>query len=354
MKNIAKEYRLLIIAPAGAHLRNFLERVEKAASAIHIITSKPLPFKTEHPVTFVDFSLKKAANYLGTPKKIKEVYRKFKPDIVHIHQLNSVAFFSFKALKRTQVPIVCTAWGSDVLVLPKKNAFMRRMVKGSVRSATALTSDSAHMADQIRALAYPKKPDITICNFGVSKPLYDLPKEKIIYSNRLHKPLYRIDKIIRAFHTFVNTEAGKGWKLVVGAVGSETDKLKTLVSELSLEDKVEFVGWLEKEENMKWYAKAKVWVSVPESDATAISLLEAMYNGCFPVVVDLPASHEWIRSPDQGRIVKDVDSDFFNGIEKGNYDEAARKNSDLIKKEATYEVSEQMFTSLHRRLIKNS
>ncbi len=275
----------------------------------------------------------------------------FNPDIVHIHQLNSVAFFSFKALKRTQVPIVCTAWGSDVLILPQKNPFMRRMVQGSIRSATALTSDSVHMAERIKELAFPKEPDITICNFGVSEPLYDLPKENIIYSNRLHKPLYRIDKIIQAFAKFSSRVEGKDWKLVIGAVGSETERLKELVTNLGLDEQVTFVGWLEKEDNMKWYAKAKVWVSIPESDATAISLLEAMYNGCYPVIIDLPASHEWIKGAEQGRIVADVDSDFFAQIENVDFDKAAGLNVEIIEKEATYQVSETKFESLHRRLI---
>ncbi len=230
---------------------------------------------------------------------------------------------------------------------------MKQMVQSSIRLASAITSDSAYMGERIKELARPKHVDVTICNFGVSKPLYDLPKEKIIYSNRLHKPLYRIDKIIRAFHQYAQTEEGQEWRLVIGAIGTETDKLKNLVSELNLNEKVEFVGWLEKEDNMKWYAKAKVWVSIPESDATAISLLEAMYNGCYPVVIDLPASHEWIKSSDRGRIVEDVESDFLEHIEKVDFEKSARANVQLIKKEATYEVSEKKFESLHRRLLRS-
>jgi glycosyltransferase involved in cell wall biosynthesis len=344
----------MIIAPSGAHLKNFLDRIEKSSSEILIVTSEPLNFETGHEVIFVDFSLRKAFNFIQTPKKIKAAFRKFKPDIVHIHQLNSVAFFSFRGLKKEKVPIVCTAWGSDVLVLPEKNALMRRMVQNSIRSASAITSDSLHMAERIETLAYPIVPDITICNFGVSEPLFQLPKENLIYSNRLHKPLYRIDKIIKAFAKFSKTQEGSAWKLVIGAIGSETEKLKTLVNELALEKKVSFVGWLEKEDNMKWYARSKVWVSIPESDATAISLLEAMYNGCYPVVIDLPASHEWIDSEDQGRIVKDVKSEFFKGITEVDFEKAAELNREKIKSEATFEVSEKKFSDLHHRLIANS
>jgi glycosyltransferase involved in cell wall biosynthesis len=353
MKKSTDKYKLLIIAPAGAHLKNFLARIEHAASSIHIITSEPISFETNWNVTFVDFGLKKPSNYFQTPRKIREAYKAFKPDIVHVHQLNSVAYFAFKGLKGVGAPVVCTAWGSDVLVLPEKNPLMKQMVQNSIRLASVITSDSTYMGERIKELAHPKEVDVTVCNFGVSKPLYDLPKEKIIYSNRLHKPLYRIDKIIHAFHKYAQTKEGQEWKLVIGAIGSETDRLKNLVSELKLDEKVDFVGWLEKEDNMKWYAKAKVWVSMPESDATAISLLEAMYNGCYPVVIDLPASHEWIKSAEQGRIVADVDSEFFATIEDVDFDKAARLNVEVIEKEATFKVSETNFEILHRRLIAN-
>ncbi len=202
-------------------------------------------------------------------------------------------------------------------------------MKYTLKYATAFTSDSTFMAQKMRDLVPDRNLDITICNFGVAPPVYDLPKENIIYSNRLHKPLYRIDKIIRAFGKFHNTSAGNKWRLVIAATGTETLILKELSVELGLEDCTQFEGWLEREDNMKWYARSKVWVSVPESDATAISLLEAMYYGCFPVVADFPASHEWIKDGENGKIIKDLDSSFFEGIENMDFDQVAKRNKSI-------------------------
>jgi glycosyltransferase involved in cell wall biosynthesis len=351
MIDTAVSYRILIIAPAGAHLINFLNRIENLTSNIHVITSHGHEVGTKYPVTTVDFSLKKPSNHLVTPKTIRQVIHDFKPHLIHFHQLNSVGYFALRGSKGLGIPIVGTAWGTDILVLPKKGFLMKKMVQQNLRSATALTSDSSHMAGVMKDLARPSKLDLTICNFGVARPLYHLPKENIIYSNRLHKPLYRIDKIIKAFYKFRQKQTNENWKLVIAAVGSETEKLKKMVSDLGLTDSVEFVGWLSKEENMRWYAKAKVWVSVPTSDATAISLLEAMYNGCYPIVINLPASHEWIRTPEQGMIVDNVDTSFFSGLENKDFDKAARLNKRIIEEEGTYEISEQKFYNLHQRLI---
>lgn len=348
-----EKYKLLVVAPSGIHLRNFLHRAENPNTIIHIITSKPLIFETSLPVSFVDFSIRNPLKINSTVREIRRVFNEFKPDIIHVHQLNSVAYYTIKALRKYGVPIVGTAWGSDVLTLPQKGVLLKEMVKYSLRYATAFTSDSIFMAERMRELFPQRNLDITICNFGVADPIYSLPKENIIYTNRLHKPLYRVDKIIIAFKKFSETPAGKDWKLVVGAVGSETDKLKDLVNTLAISDKVSFVGWLENDDNMKWYAKAKVWASIPSSDATAISLLEAMYNGCFPIVGDLPASHEWIEIGKNGRIVKDVDSSFFEGIENVDFDLMAKRNKTIIQEKATYAISENKFQNLHRRLLES-
>lgn len=343
--------KLLIIAPSGIHLRNFLERVERSVDQIRIITSQPLIFETDHPVTFLDFSFKKLKNYRATPEAIREIYQDFDPDIIHVHQLNSFAFYTIKALKKHSTPIVATAWGSDVLVSPKKNFILRNMLKYILRNADAFTSDSAYMAQQMRSLVPRQHLDITICNFGVAKPDVSLPKENIIYTNRLHKPLYRVDKIIVAFKKFLDTTADKSWTLVIAAVGPQTQELYHLVHQLNIAHAVTFVGWLEREENMKWYARAKVWVSVPKSDATSISLLEAMYYGCFPVVVDLPVSHEWITHEENGRLVSNIDSPFLTGMEEIDFVSAAQNNRKIIEASATYAIAEAEFKQLYRKLL---
>jgi glycosyltransferase involved in cell wall biosynthesis len=51
----------------------------------------------------------------------------------------------------------------------------------------------------------------------------------------------------------------------------KTDNLKTMVDSLGLNDYVEFVGWVNKEKNAEYYAKAKIFVSIPELEAHELS-----------------------------------------------------------------------------------
>jgi glycosyltransferase involved in cell wall biosynthesis len=52
---------------------------------------------------------------------------------------------------------------------------------------------------------------------------------------------------------------------------------------------VRFLGFVPHDHLIDLLPQAHVYVSVPESDATALSTLEAMACGCFPVVSDLPS-----------------------------------------------------------------
>jgi glycosyltransferase involved in cell wall biosynthesis len=142
---------------------------------------------------------------------------------------------------------------------------------------------------------------MTVVNFGVD----DLSgggekKGKLIYSNRLHEPLYRIDRAIDLFFDFM--AVNPGWKMVVAGQGSLSGALKEKAQTNAGAKSIEFVGWLKPEENLDFYRKASIYLSLPRSDATSVSLLEAMSAGCIPVVSDLPANREWVRDGVNGII----------------------------------------------------
>ena len=46
-----------------------------------------------------------------------------------------------------------------------------------------------------------------------------------------------------------------------------------------------------------------MFISLPESDSVAVSVLEAMAYGCIPLLSDLPANRELVRDGENGVIV---------------------------------------------------
>lgn len=341
--------KLLLIGSSTIHTYNYLQLIKDYFDEIVLITDK----KREgynYKIIELDFSLKKISNLLNTPRSISKIIADFKPSVIHIHQINSFAFYGSLSTKKFSIPVILTAWGSDILLLPYRSWLMKQMVKFNLRQATAYTSDSIFMADEMRKLFPSKKMDILIANFGIGIDVIEREKENIIYSNRLHKKLYRIDKIIYAFKRFINNDIDNNWKLVIAATGEETEKLKQLVAQLKMEDKVTFVGWLNKEQNAEWYAKAKLFVSIPESDATAISLLEAMACGCLPVLSNLPANKEWVEDGKNGLIVKNIDSDFLSDALNIEMNKAALLNKNIIISHGTRDANQKKFIELYSKV----
>jgi L-malate glycosyltransferase len=68
---------------------------------------------------------------------------------------------------------------------------------------------------------------------------------------------------------------------------------------------VRFVGRLEADVQAQWYASASWYLSLPSSDSVAVSVLEAMAQGCVPVLSDLPANRELVQDGDNGLVVPD-------------------------------------------------
>jgi len=197
-----------------------------------------------------------------------------------------------------------------------------------------------------------KKLNTLIANFGIDIKIDNdsSAKQNLIYSNRLHQKLYRIDKIILAFEFFLKHQQ-EDWKLVIAGAGEETDNLKELTTSLNLNPHVTFAGWLNKETNLDYYKKAKLFISIPESDATSISLLESMAAGCIPLVSDLPANKEWIEDGRNGIIVKNENENFIQKALALNTTLCSSINQKLIQEKATKVSQRKLFIDLYKRIL---
>lgn len=338
--------KLLIVGSNTIHTYNYIALIHDFFDEILLITNEKRE-NTDYPTVELDFSLS-VKNILSTPKEIKKQIAAFQPSIIHIHQANSYAFYTLLANKKFHIPTILTIWGSDVLVNPNKSIFLKKMTAYNLSKATYLTADAQFIEQTIRQLATSKHP-LLVANFGIGIDPKPVEKENLIYSNRLHKKLYRIDKIINAFASF--SEKHPDWKLVIAATGDETETLKNQAANLQLTEKVVFVGWVDKVENEKWYSKSKIWASVPESDATAISLLEAMACGCVPVVSDLPANKEWIENGVNGIVVKNLDGDFLSEALTIDLEHAATINRKRIDTDGTKEANREKFIHLYTTIL---
>ncbi len=222
---------------------------------------------------------------------------------IHAHYLTSHGSLAWLAQRLFGVRgrLVASAWGSDILVAPQRSALLRALTRRVLRGCVLATSDSQVMATRMRQLG---AGEVMVFPFGLeSLPPPAGPKDDgLFFANRGLEPLYDPHRVLAFFHRFAGPQA----RLVVANQGSLLPALQVQAAALALGERVRFVGRLDAKTQAAFYDRARWYISLPRSDSVAVSVLEAMAHGCVPVLSDLPANHELVRSGSNGLIVADA------------------------------------------------
>jgi len=352
--------RICFLGDAGSiHLRRWVDYFIKAGYEVDIISFSPCP--VEGPTVHL---LAKGCTgrlaYITGMFKIRRLLKKIQPDLLHAHYATS---FGLLAVLSGFHPLVVSAWGSDVLVAPKQSIFLKLIVERVFKKADALTSDSTYMSGCMLELLKGRPKILKTVTMGVSrdwfKSLPDSSKNELqILSLRGHQAIYNIDIILRSMADVL--KAVPEAVLVVAGEGPETNSLQALAGSLGILENVKFVGQLPHAQVQDYLNQSAISVSVPTSDATAVSLLETMACGSFPVVSDLPANREWVEDSVNGLIVAIRDtSDLSRALIKSLQDIPLRQNAielnrQKIRAKAIWENNMAEMEELYRELQKDT
>jgi glycosyltransferase involved in cell wall biosynthesis len=228
------------------------------------------------------------------------------PDVIHAHYVVEHGFYAALAGRR---PLVVTAWGSDVLVAPRRSPLTQAIARYALRRADLVTSNNEYMAQRLVELgAAPGKVALVV--LGADAFFLEAPEASVnlrpagetppmvISARSLDSRLYNVDVILRAMALVRKRVPGA--RLLVAGEGRLRAGLERLALRLGLEGAVIFLGYLDREALRDALASSHVYVSVPRSDGTAVSTLEAMAVGCFPIVSDLPSQEELVQDGENG------------------------------------------------------
>ncbi len=232
-------------------------------------------------------------------------------DFLHAHYLTSHGTLAWAARRgwRLRARIIASAWGSDILVTPNLGWSYRWLTTQVLKASVLCTSDSRHMTARMHELG---AGEVMTFPFGLdAMPKANVRKQPwLFFANRGLEPIYRPQWVIRAFAAVAAQipEAG----LVVANDGSLRAELEALTRELGLVERVQFLGRLDAKAQAIHYARARWYLSLPQSDSVSVSVLEAMAHACVPILSDLPANHELLsEGAGQGLI---VDTDLLAGL----------------------------------------
>ncbi|MCK5686169.1 glycosyltransferase family 4 protein [bacterium] len=216
-----------------------------------------------------------------------------KIDLIHTH-LNRAAILSGVA----GVPVVSSVHGLNRAIYYK---FADRLI-AVCNSAKSYLIDQGMSEDKI----------VVINNFTekTKEKRIDF-KPAIISVGRFHEKK-RFDVSIKVLEELDRICSEKFDLYLVGD-GDEKSKLSLMAEELGLSDRVIFTGYIENVFTV--LKKASFFLLPSEVEAFPISLLEAMSEGCIPVVNDVAGMREIVTSDNLGIISeKNVPSEYAKQI----------------------------------------
>jgi glycosyltransferase involved in cell wall biosynthesis len=285
-----------------------------------------------------------------------------KPDVIHAHYVVEHGFYAALAGRR---PLVVTAWGSDVLVAPHRSPLARAIARYALRRADLVTSNNEYMARRLVELGAPPGR-VMLVVLGADAFFLQAPEASVnlrpagetpptvISVRSLDSRLYNVDVILRAM-ALVRKRVPDA-RLLVAGEGHLRAGLERLALRLGLGRGVAFLGYLDREALRDSLASSHVYVSVPRSDATAVSTLEAMAVGCLPVVSDLPSQEELVRDGESGFRVPVGDcralaERIVEALERPDLRrQALEPNRDLVRRRGLLEENMARMEELYRDL----
>lgn len=247
---------------------------------------------------------------VGLLRNLPEVsrwLREARPDWLAPHYLSSHGTLAWLAtrLGGVKARLAGSAWGSDILVAPERSAAMRFVTRRVLKACTLTTSDSAHMAERMRALG---AGEVMVFPFGLeSLPAASPSKvERLFFANRGLEAIYRPERVLETFAAIAAQWPDA--QLVMANDGALRPALEARAQAPDLAGRVRFVGRLDAATQATWYSRSRWYVSLPASDSVSVSVLEAMGHGCLPILSDLPANRELVQDGRNGLILADSEA----------------------------------------------
>lgn len=297
---------------------------------------------------------------------LKKILKKIKLDIFQAHQVWIDGIVG--ALSGFH-PLVITAWGSDVLISPKKSRISKILTKFALKKADLVTCDGENTKEAMINLGTdPKKIKIIYFGIDIEKfkpfPKDENLKEKlnifsspVIISLRSLTPGYDLETLIRAIPIVLKEMPDA--KFIIAGKGEEENYLKDLAESLRILENIEFVGKIPHHDLPKYLILADIYVSTSLSDGgLAVSTAEAMACGLPVVITDSGDNKKWVKNGENGFITplknpKVLSEKIIYLLKNENLRKKMGKlNREIIKEKYNYYKEMDKVENIYKNLIK--
>lgn len=251
----------------------------KLPSPFQTITAGKIKTYTNKEITS---NTKSKVKYLQSIKELRNIYKQFKPDIVHAHYATSYGLLGMLLHSKK---FVVSVWGSDIYEFPKSSFMHKWVIQLILKRARVILSTSQDMAKEINLYVNKK---ITVIPFGIDiekfKPVEKLQKQEqfIIGTVKSLEDIYGIDRLIQAFALFHSKYPSSN--CYIYGQGTKKEALQQLTKELNVENVVLFQGVIDNATVPDVLNLFDVFCALSRRESFGVAVIEASACG-LPVVV---------------------------------------------------------------------
>lgn len=300
--------KICLIADAtSVHSQRWASYFVQQGDEVHLITYEAPNIPIEGVEMHVVKSLFNSLYLAFIPRHIK-IYllvRRLKPDIIHAHFISK---FGFHAAFLGRHPVVMSAWGDDILIIPYWSKLLWYFTKISLKRADLIYAASRDIMNKIMDNFGISSKKVKVNTHGVDVELFHPMSNKlalnaiVVFSNRNFYPVYNIKTLIDAIPFTISKNSNiKFW--IIGK-GPEEKELKQHAIDIGVNQYIDFIEWIGFEDMPMYLNSCDIYVSTAISDGTPVSMLEAMACGRPCIITDVGGVSEWIKDDVTGLLVK--------------------------------------------------
>ncbi|MBW8011282.1 MAG: glycosyltransferase family 4 protein [Chloroflexi bacterium] len=318
--------RIMLIAPEmiDTHTRRFIEMLLGARYIVICVSiDNPKPEGDER-FTFIKYPevyfskrikpkiLRRALTEWGKAFRLRQIWQKVKPDIVHVLYINLQAYHS--ALARLN-PLVLTALGSDINIFfetGNSDVKRRKKITKALLTADHITADTHEVLDRCEILSN-RQLNSSLFFFGIDLNLFKpqstqdkgrlrqrlgIPNSsKIILSPRRLVPKMKHDLILRAFAELKKTRYFDT-VIIFRRFGFHSEIFEKIIRELAVDlgisDQVIWMDEMNYTQLPVLYSLADMIINFPEQDGLPVTLFEASACKTPIITCNLPSYREFL------------------------------------------------------------
>ncbi|WP_336361990.1 glycosyltransferase family 4 protein [Halalkalicoccus salilacus] len=235
-------------------------------------------------------------------------------DIIHLHS----PLVPFPKLECPTVVTIHTSIGADIDSVPK-NVPGYRFIQLQAPFSKAIERDLLEKADAVTCVSTSMKKiikdsydrPIDVVHNGVDIDEFEYKnnireKNSLLYIGRLGTRK-GIPRLLSMAQELVDRDIA--FKLRIAGKGPLEDKMQQMISEHQLENHVEFLGFVERDELLRLLQKTTIFVHLPEFEGLPTTVIEAMASATPVLVTDVPGCRDLIQQDKDGKLVPKNDID---------------------------------------------